>query len=254
MSEWFYLKEELSNGPYRETQIEKLINEGEISNQTLVRSDREEDWIPAIDSKLSNLLVNGAGVKQCSECGQSFSGNDLIEIESLLICGECKPIFLTRLQEGKVTDKFFDYGGFWIRVGAKLIDGIILWLINLPIQMGLSYLIIGGFSFLNAHFSANPTSAIIYAIVNWIVSIGIQCTYSVFFITKKGATLGKMACGLKVINTDGSEKISFGKAIGRFFAEMLSGFTLGIGYIIAAFDSEKRALHDHICNTRVVKK
>jgi len=25
-----------------------------------------------------------------------------------------------------------------------------------------------------------------------------------------------------------------------------------IGYIMAAFDSEKRALHDHICDTRVI--
>jgi len=27
-----------------------------------------------------------------------------------------------------------------------------------------------------------------------------------------------------------------------------------IGYLIVAFDDQKRALHDHICNTRVIYK
>ena len=39
------------------------------------------------------------------------------------------------------------------------------------------------------------------------------------------------------------------------FAEMLSSLTLGIGYIMVAFDDEKRGLHDRdICDTRVVRK
>jgi hypothetical protein len=41
-------------------------------------------------------------------------------------------------------------------------------------------------------------------------------------------------------------------SVGRYFAKMLSSLTLLIGYIIAAFDEEKRSLHDRICNTRVV--
>ena len=43
-----------------------------------------------------------------------------------------------------------------------------------------------------------------------------------------------------------------GRAVGRYFAQWLSAFILYIGYIIAGFDSEKRALHDHICDTRVI--
>ena len=41
-------------------------------------------------------------------------------------------------------------------------------------------------------------------------------------------------------------------AVGRYFAKFLSSITLCIGFIIAAFESEKRSLHDHICGTRVV--
>ena len=61
-----------------------------------------------------------------------------------------------------------------------------------------------------------------------------------------------MALGLKVIRSDGA-RITYGRAVGRFFAENLSGLILCIGYIMVAFDGEKRALHDHICDTRVVK-
>jgi uncharacterized RDD family membrane protein YckC len=61
-----------------------------------------------------------------------------------------------------------------------------------------------------------------------------------------------MAMGLKVVRADGSP-VSIGLAFGRYFAKMLSGFILLIGYIMAAFDAQKRALHDMICDTRVIR-
>jgi uncharacterized RDD family membrane protein YckC len=61
-----------------------------------------------------------------------------------------------------------------------------------------------------------------------------------------------MALGLKVVRPDGGP-ITAGRAAGRYFAKMISGMILMIGYIIAGFDSQKRALHDMICDTRVIK-
>jgi uncharacterized RDD family membrane protein YckC len=81
----------------------------------------------------------------------------------------------------------------------------------------------------------------------------VQVAYKVFFLGKYGATPGKMACKLKVV-TNGGEKISYARATGRAFSEILSGMICYIGYIMVAFDDEKRALHDHICNTRVIYK
>ena len=49
-------------------------------------------------------------------------------------------------------------------------------------------------------------------------------------------------------------KLMHNKNKSGFFAEMLSGMILGIGYLMAAFDDEKRALHDRICDTRVVRR
>jgi uncharacterized RDD family membrane protein YckC len=61
-----------------------------------------------------------------------------------------------------------------------------------------------------------------------------------------------MALGLKVVRAGGAP-VSLGRAFGRYFAKLLNNFTLMIGYIIAAFDSQKRGLHDMICDTRVLR-
>ena len=87
----------------------------------------------------------------------------------------------------------------------------------------------------------NGGSTILFMLYNW------------FFLSKYSATPGKMACGLKVVTTSGMALTSR-QALGRAASEILSELTCGIGYIMAAFDHEKRALHDHMAGTRVVKK
>jgi uncharacterized RDD family membrane protein YckC len=77
----------------------------------------------------------------------------------------------------------------------------------------------------------------------------------------RSATLGKMACGLKVIRADG-RSLSWGVCFGRFF--MWNVVTSGIPYvnsvlmlvsaIMLGVDDEKRALHDRVCDTRVIYK
>jgi len=86
-----------------------------------------------------------------------------------------------------------------------------------------------------------------------LVFLVLNMGYSIFFIGKYGATPGKMACKIKVITAEGGP-VTYGRATGRFFAEMLSGIICYIGYIMVGFDEEKRALHDRICNTRVIYK
>jgi hypothetical protein len=36
----------------------------------------------------------------CSQCGKKYSVDDMVEIEKLLVCFNCKPIFLQRIREG----------------------------------------------------------------------------------------------------------------------------------------------------------
>ncbi len=172
----------------------------------------------------------------CSECGQEFSEDALIKFEDARVCAACKPFFVQRLREGATLAGEMVYAGFWIRVGAKIIDGIIIYIVSLALGFAAG-LLVGG---IQARLISN--------ILLW----GFAITYATYFLGEYGATPGKMACGLKVLRPDG-QRLSYGRACGRFFAEFLSSIILSIGYIMVAFDGEKRALHDRICDTRVIK-
>jgi uncharacterized RDD family membrane protein YckC len=81
----------------------------------------------------------------------------------------------------------------------------------------------------------------------------VPAAYDTWFVGKYGATPGKMACKLKIVDPDGGQ-IPYLRAFGRHFAKWLSSMTLLIGYIMAVFDEEKRTLHDRVCETRVIRK
>jgi uncharacterized RDD family membrane protein YckC len=69
----------------------------------------------------------------------------------------------------------------------------------------------------------------------------------------KGGGPGKLILGLRVINEQGNY-IGIGGAVLRYVGKILSGITLGIGYIMVAFTQKKRGLHDMIANTYVIYK
>ncbi len=67
------------------------------------------------------------------------------------------------------------------------------------------------------------------------------------------ATLGKRLLGIKVVDMQG-RRLSFGHALGRWFAAALSYVTLYIGFLMAAFTARKQALHDFVASTQVVDR
>ena len=78
--------------------------------------------------------------------------------------------------------------------------------------------------------------------------------YKCFLLSKFGATPGKMLLSIKVVDENTNENISLFKAFCREVpAKILSGFFFCIGYLMAAFREDDKALHDLLCSTRVVK-
>jgi uncharacterized RDD family membrane protein YckC len=111
------------------------------------------------------------------------------------------------------------YAGFWIRFAAALIDMIII---------------------------AAATSAIFWRDDPYPI---LAILYDGILIGRwNGQTIGKRICGIKVISADG-RPCTMGQSFGRAVAQLLSVLTLFIGYIMAAFDEQKRALHDRIAYT-----
>ncbi len=180
----------------------------------------------------------------CSQCGQSHAQDDMIFYNDLWVCAACKSTFIQKIKESGNIDGQLNYGGFWIRFGAKFIDGLITGAIGFMI--GMMSPIIGGL------FGSDQGMAM-GSLIAQLLSILFSAFYSTWFVGKFAATPGKMACGLKVVMYDG-DRVSYARALGRHFAEWISSLILGIGYLMAAFDDEKRTLHDRICNTRVVLK
>lgn len=181
----------------------------------------------------------------CAVCKGRFAQSQMVRFGDKLVCASCKPTYVQMLAMGMGNSGDLRYAGFWIRFGAKFIDGIILWVVNFVISMGTTLLI---------STQKSPQMAVAAAIINVVIQFGIGIAYNIYFLTGNNqATPGKMACGLKVVTAEG-DRITPGRAVGRYFSELLSGMILMIGYIMAAFDDEKRTLHDRICNTRVVFK
>jgi len=191
--------------------------------------------------------------RYCSECGQATASDDLARFGDRLICPLCKDRYAQKLREGVMPVAGMRYAGFWIRVLAALIDSVILGTVSSILQYAM-------FPSMMTTTPITPgtnpfeTLGPAMARAGWAIlaSTLVSLTYSAWFMGALGATPGLMALGLKVVRPDGSP-IGYGRAVARYFAAMLSGIILGIGYLMVAFDSEKRALHDMICDTRVIK-
>ena len=65
-------------------------------------------------------------------------------------------------------------------------------------------------------------------------------------------TLGKKILNLRVTDMAGN-RISFGRATGRFFGKIISGMALYIGFIMVGFTERKQGLHDLIVGTQVLR-
>ena len=119
------------------------------------------------------------------------------------------------------------YAGFWIRVVAAFIDGIVQSL---------------GYVFMVIDPSLASLAVLVIGVGNLVVLQGL-----------KGQSIGKMVVGLQVIKTSG-EDISVVTAIIRYIGQIISGIILFIGYLMVAFTARKQGLHDMIAGTYVIYK
>ena len=194
------------------------------------------------------------GVLYCAECGRPSAPDELAHFGTSLICPDCKEKYAQKLREGVIPRASVVYAGFWIRLGAALIDGTILAVVGGILQ----FMFMGSImtSLPRQQPGAPPNFEALGAIFGvlglvTLLNMAIAATYEGVFVGKMAATPGKMVAGLKVIRSDGSP-VSIGRGFGRYFAKFLSSMTLGIGYFMIGFDAEKRGLHDMICDTRVI--
>ena len=265
-------------GPLDDAEFARWVGQGRIQAGTLVWNETMTAWQPygqmraASVQRQAEALATGsaAGTPRdgltplratpgtapasvtaipCAQCGRAFPPAAVIPIQGQWICAGCRPLALQALSEALGSAATRRYAGFWIRCAAKLIDGATLFVLNLVVGYGIQ----SAFAALGSAAGAGTMLTFVGVGVALLVQLVIGLCYTVFFLGRFAATPGKMACGLLVVRADGSA-VTYPRAAARHLADFLSGLTLCIGYLMAAFDLEKRALHDHICDTRVIQR
>jgi uncharacterized RDD family membrane protein YckC len=153
------------------------------------------------------------------------------------------------------------YAGFWLRLVAHIIDGVIIGMGMMALLVPIFFLM-GGAAMLQSlpRHGGQPNPAVLAGFLMLIFSLaGVavigQWLYNAYLESgEKQATWGKQALSIYVTDLSGN-RVSFGRASGRFFAKIISGLIpLGIGYIMAGFTERKQALHDMIASCLVLRK
>ena len=123
--------------------------------------------------------------------------------------------------------------GFWIRVVAFIIDGIIL---------GILSSILNNILFGGDQIRGNGLNTLL------------GLAYSMYFWSSygHGQTIGNRIMKIRVVKTDGSE-LSLTDSFIRYVGLVLSFICIFIGVIWVAFDANKQGWHDKIASTYVVK-
>jgi uncharacterized RDD family membrane protein YckC len=154
------------------------------------------------------------------------------------------------------------YAGFWLRLVAHLVDGVIVGF-GIMILIVPLFFLMGGVALISslprgsaeradpAQIGAFVSLMMVFVAVSL---LGQWLYYAYLESGEKQATWGKQILGLYVTDLAGN-RITFGRASGRFFAKLISGLIpLGIGYIMAGITERKQALHDMIASCLVLRR
>ena len=193
---------------------------------------------------------NTAGAQFCTQCGvsiQSAGASAPAAVAKPAPAG-VNPYPPVAQYPGAAQVCGVRYGGFWIRFVAAIIDGLIVQAVVMPLSF-----VVGGVTGIAGAASGVSRSGLSLLGGGFGFIIGIAATWlyeGLMTSSARQATLGKMIFGMRVTDLYGN-RISFGRATGRYWAKWISTLTLLIGYIIAGFTERKQALHDMIAGTLV---
>ena len=119
-----------------------------------------------------------------------------------------------------------EYMGFWIRLAASIVDSIILTIVQIILSsIGLS-----------------------------VISLFVGLVYGVLFIGLRGQTPGKMAFGIMVVDEHGNVPGIRRAIIREIPGKLISTIVILLGYFWVIWDPRKRAWHDHMSGTFVIRK
>ena len=184
---------------------------------------------------------NALGARYCRNCGVPLETHQDVACSTCgttnpwdaLYCSSCGVLLGQPATSVDVAGETVavEYMGFWIRLAAAIIDGIII-----SIIFGILFAFI---------FSETILRDIVNVICGW--------AYHTLFIGLRGQTPGKMVLRIKVVNEQGVVPGLGYAALREIPGKIISGIVFLLGYIWVAFDSRKQAWHDKMAKTYVVR-
>lgn len=129
--------------------------------------------------------------------------------------------------------------GFWVRVAAVLVDGVVIWLAQLSMGFAGARLWGGGIDEWPGYQGLVGFFTLLFA-----------CVYTTVTHAAVGQTIGKALLGIRVVAVDG-QLLPLGAALLRWLATFVSALPFGMGFVMAGLRPDKRALHDLIAGSRV---
>ena len=135
------------------------------------------------------------------------------------------------------------YAGFWVRVGASLIDSILLMLVTTPLLVAIY-----GWAGLDYGYAVCSTG-FVDILVTWILPV----VAVIWFWVKKQATPGKLLLSLRVVDAKTGRSLTVGQSVARYLGYIVSTIPFGLGLLWVGFDSKKQGWHDKIAGTVVVR-
>jgi len=216
--DWYYIdpskpEGKRRSGPWSPRQLFSFAEQGAFTAETLVWRDGFKSWTP----------WGVAGTELKTE----------FQVETVKEIIEEKILPQINAQEA-------NYAGIWQRVCAFLLDYIIvqfLFMITSPMH---------AFFGVVSEMSAQPTPAELMPSMFFIFALFF--IYDAFFVKNFSGTPGKIALKLVVVRNNG-KAMTWSCAFLRSFV----GLSFIVGSLLAAFDIERRALHDFIADTRVLR-
>lgn len=134
-----------------------------------------------------------------------------------------------------------EYAGFWVRVGAAIIDSILLLIVISPLMTAIY----------GIQYWTNQS----YFLGFWDVVLNylLPAVAIIIFWIYRSATPGKMMLKLSIVDAKTGGHPSKGQYIGRYLAYYVSAIPLFLGLIWVGFDKRKQGWHDMLAGTLVVK-
>jgi len=253
---WWYALDNQKQGPVEVRELERLLRANTISAKTLVWQAPMAQWIALERApQLRSIVPTAAMSPAALEEPVAPPAAPVSAPPARPPVAPANPP-MQRSAPAQLPASTADrstYGGFWRRAAAQILDGFI---IGLPMAL-LIGLLVGGAGMM-ARSDAGSGLMAAAGLGAMLLQLGFIVVAWLYFARSesglKQATIGKRLVGLYVESADTSQRISFGRATGRFFGKIISQIVLYIGYLMVAFTPQRQGLHDYMAGTVVRRR